>query len=117
MANEILVLPGRGGDFYPLLFYIPISNPVQYAGAAVVLTPSSGLPSEASARLSAAQKLALDTGAAIYRIVEIKKDPVMSGTALRTRVQAMYAAQAADFNAYYDNAWRPSFVGQFFDAT
>ncbi len=101
MADEILVLEGDRHERYQVLVLFPVATPAQAGGANVVPTPAAGLPAPVAALLTATERSALDNGTLAYRMVRISKDAGLSNAQLAARLQTVYAAQLADFNAEY----------------
>jgi len=107
MADEILVLEGQAGDppAYKLLMLFPVASPKQAGGANVVPTPvpkaEAGTVTEPFSWLTQAERDAIDGGTSAYRIVRFRKDAGLTNPQLIARVQEMYAAQLADFEADY----------------
>lgn len=120
MANEIVVGPGEGDRRYPLLFFIPIATPIQWAGTAinVVPTPSADLPDWTAVLVSeglitTAWLNALDGGTALFYVYTFFKDPGMSAPELlalgRSRYTEFKTKTIDNYNEVYAHA------GQMFD--
>ena len=115
MADEILVLEGDRDERYRMLMLFPIASPAQAGGSNVVPTPSSDLDSTAADLLTAGEISALDGGTLAYRMTSMHKEPGLTNPQLVARVQAIYAAQLADFEAEY--AVRYAHIGTRVDAS
>jgi hypothetical protein len=100
MANEILVLEGRGNRAYEVCFLYPIGAPVQVNGANVVPTPAptEGLIAQA---LAPAEVSALAAGTLAYEVIEFRKDEGLTNQQLLARVREMYGIGLTRFTAAY----------------
>lgn len=119
MANEITALEGDGSGKYSLLFLYAIETPRTYDNAAgtptnPVPTPSADLPALAADILTSAEKAALDGGTSMFEVVSIERAGGLSGAALLSRAQEVYASKKADALARY-NATYHTRLGQRFN--
>lgn len=115
MANEIIVMEQAADGLFELCFLYPIPSPIQINGSNVVVTPSAELPPIASAVMSAGEKTALDNGTAAFEPETFRRDPALTGGALLTKVQALYAQRKSEFDTRY--AQRYEFAGDRFNAS
>ena len=115
MANEIVVLEGNGQGDYQLALLFPIAVPKQIGGTNVVPTPAPEAGTVLDLCLTTPEKAALNAGTLAVGFISIHKDPALSGAALTARLQEVYVAALAEFQAAYTARYQ--FVGTRRNAT